>query len=122
MIFRNTKLIVADNSGAKKIRCIGLTHGSKKNYATIGQTIVVSVREAIPNSQIKKGDVVQAVIVRTRKPIRRRNGSYIKFDDNAAVIVNENGEPRGTRVFGPVARELREHEYTKIISMAPEVL
>ncbi len=122
MIFRNTKLIVADNSGAKKIRCIGLTHGSKKNYATIGQNIVVSVREAIPNSQIKKGDVVQAVIVRTRKPIRRRNGSYIKFDDNAAVIVNENGEPRGTRVFGPVARELREHEYTKIISMAPEVL
>jgi len=122
MIFRNTKLIVADNSGAKKIRCIGLTHGSKKNYATIGQTIVVSVREAIPNSQIKKGDVVQAVIVRTRKPIRRRNGSYIKFDDNAAVIVNEDGEPRGTRVFGPVARELREHEYTKIISMAPEVL
>ncbi len=122
MIFRNTKLIVADNSGAKKIRCIGLTHGSKKNYATIGQTIVVSVREAIPNSQIKKGDVVQAVIVRTRKPIHRRNGSYIKFDDNAAVIVNEDGEPRGTRVFGPVARELREHEYTKIISLAPEVL
>ncbi|MCD6124842.1 50S ribosomal protein L14 [bacterium] len=122
MILRNSYLNVADNSGAKMVRCIGFLHGTKKNYASVGQVIVVSVREAMPNSQFKKGDIALAVIVRTRKPIRRKNGSYIKFDDNAAVIIDKDGEPRGTRVFGPVARELREHEFTKIISLAPEVL
>lgn len=122
MILRNSYLNVADNSGAKMVRCIGFLHGAKKNYASVGQVIVVSVREAMPNSQLKKGDIALAVIVRTRKPIRRKNGSYIKFDDNAAVIIDKDGEPRGTRVFGPVARELREHEFTKIISLAPEVL
>jgi large subunit ribosomal protein L14 len=102
--------------------CIGMLHGAKTIYARVGDTIVVAVKEALPNSNIKKGEVAQAVIVRTKKAIRRKDGTYIHFDDNAAVIINPDGEPRGTRVFGPVARELREHEYTKIISLAPEVL
>ncbi len=122
MIYRSSILTVADNSGAKKICCIGMKHGSKRDYAQIADVITVSVKEAIPNSQLKKGEVVEAVIVRTKKAIRRKDGTYIRFDDNAAVIINSDGEPRGTRVFGPVARELREHEYTKIISLAPEVL
>ncbi len=122
MIQRNSILNVADNSGAKKVMCIGMLHGAKKNYASVGDIIVVSVKEAMPNSSIKKGEIAQAVIVRTKKAIRRKDGTYIRFDDNAAVLINKEGEPRGTRVFGPVARELREHEFTKIISLAPEVL
>jgi len=122
MIFRNSILNVADNSGAKKVACIGIFHGAKKYSAGIGDVISVTVKEAMPNSQVKKGEIAEAVIVRTRKPIRRKDGTYIRFDDNAAVLINKEGEPRGTRVFGPVARELREHEFTKIISLAPEVL
>lgn len=122
MIFRNSILVVADNSGAKKVKCIGIKYGAKRLYAKVGDVITVSVKEAIPNSSIKKGDILDAVIVRTRRPIRRKDGTYIRFDDNAAVIINKEGEPRGTRVFGPVARELREKEFTKIISLAPEVL
>lgn len=122
MIQRNSKLIVADNSGAKRVLCIGIMHGAKRNHAKVGDIIVVSVKEALPNSAIKKGDVVEAVIIRTKKAIRRRDGTYIRFDDNAAVLINDDGEPKGTRVFGPVARELREHHFTKIISLAPEVL
>ncbi|MCD6595862.1 50S ribosomal protein L14 [bacterium] len=122
MIFRNSILNVADNSGAKKIACIGIIHGAKRYYAGIGDIIVVSIKEAIPNSQVKKGDIAEAVIVRTKKPMRRNDGSYIRFDDNAAVLIDKDGEPKGTRVFGPVARELRTQEFTKIISLAPEVL
>ena len=122
MIQAQTKLRVADNSGAKVISCIKVLGGSKRRYATIGDIIVVTVKEAIPNSKVKKGDVVRAVIVRTAKEIRRTDGSYIKFDDNSAVLITPQKEPVGTRIFGPVARELRAKNFMKIISLAPEVL
>ncbi|MFA7326398.1 MAG: 50S ribosomal protein L14 [Ignavibacteriae bacterium HGW-Ignavibacteriae-4] len=122
MIQEETNLAVADNSGAKKIRCIRVLGGHGKKYARIGDIIVASVKSAIPNGGIKKGEVVKAVIVRTAKEQRRSDGSYIRFDDNAAVILNQKGDPKGTRIFGPVARELREKQYMKIISLAPEVL
>jgi len=122
MIREETNLIVADNSGAKKVRCFRVLGGHGKKYASVGDVIVVSVKSAIPNANVKKGTVQKAVVVRTAKEIRRKDGSYIRFDDNAAVILNEKGEPRGTRIFGPVARELREKNYMKIVSLAPEVL
>jgi len=122
MIQRESKLNIADNSGAKWVRCIGLIHGSKTKYANIGDVVIVAVKEALPGAQIKKGEVAKAVIVRSKKGLRRKDGSYIKFDDNAAVIIDDNGEPKGTRVFGPVARELREHDYMRIVSLAPEVI
>jgi large subunit ribosomal protein L14 len=113
---------VADNSGAKKVMCIKVLGGSKRRYASVGDIIKVSIREAIPNSKVKKGSVMNAVIVRTSKEVRRADGSYIRFDQNAAVLVNAAGEPVGTRIFGPVARELRAKKFMKIISLAPEVL
>ncbi len=122
MIQAETMLDVADNSGAKKLQCIKVLGGSKRRYASIGDVIVVSVKEAIPRTKVKKGDVKRAVIVRTKKEIRRADGSYIKFDQNSAVLINEQKEPLGTRIFGPVARELRNKQFTKIISLAPEVL
>jgi large subunit ribosomal protein L14 len=122
MIQMQTELEVADNSGAKLVMCIKVLGGSKKRYATIGEIIVVSIRETIANSKVKKGDVARAVIVRVRKESRRRDGSYIRFDTNAVVLVSAQGEPVGTRVFGPVARELRGRKFAKIISLAPEVL
>jgi large subunit ribosomal protein L14 len=122
MVQRSSRLNVADNSGAKRVMVIGMVHGSKDKTATIGDMVVVSVKEAIPGAAVKKGDVVKAVIVRTKKAIRRLDGSYIRFDDNAAVLVDDVGEPRGTRVFGPIARELRELNYMKIVSLAPEVI
>ena len=122
MIQERTILNVADNSGARKIRCFRLTNGLKRRYASIGDIIHASVQDAIPHANIKKGDVVKAVIVRVVKEIRRQDGTYIKFDDNAAVIINDEREPKGTRIFGPVARELRETNYLKIISLAPEVI
>ncbi len=122
MIQMQSILDVADNSGAKKLFCIKVLGGSKKKYASIGDIIVASVKEAIPNSKVKKGDVVKVVIVRTVKEIGRPDGSYIRFDDNSGVVINNQGEPVGTRIFGPVARELRAKKYMKIISLAPEVL
>ena len=122
MIQEYTRLNVADNSGAKSVMCIKLLGGSKKKYGAVGDIIVVSVKNAIPGGQVKKGDVSRAVIVRTSKEIRRDDGSYIRFEDNAAVLLDNQGEPRGTRIFGPVARELREKEFMKIVSLAPEVL
>jgi len=122
MIREESNLTVADNSGAKKIRCFRVLGGHGKKYAGVGDVIVCSVKSAIPNANVKKGTVQKAVIVRTAKEIRRKDGSYIRFDDNAAVILNDKGEPRGTRIFGPVARELREKNYMKIVSLAPEVL
>ena len=122
MIQQQTELEVADNSGAKRVMCIKVLGGSRRRYATVGDIIVVSVKEAIPNSKVKKGEVKKAVIVRTTKELRRTDGSTIRFDDNSAVLVNEQGEPVGTRIFGPVARELRGKKYAKIISLAPEVL
>lgn len=122
MIQLRTYLNVADNSGAKKIMCIQVLGGSKRKIASVGDVIVASVKEAIPNSNIEKGKVVKAVVVRTRKEIRRPDGSYVRFDDNAAVIIDANGEPKGTRIFGPVARELRAKKYMRIVSLAPEVL
>ncbi len=122
MIQAETNLVVADNSGAKKIRCIKVLGGSGRRYASVGDLIVVTVKAAIPNSTIKKGEVSRAVIVRTKKEVRRKDGSYIRFDENAAVLLNPQNEPRGTRIFGPVARELREKQYMKIVSLAPEVL
>ena len=122
MIQTETKLKVADNSGAKLLSCIKVLGGSKRRYASVGDIIVVAVKEAMPNSKVKKGDVVRAVIVRTAKEIRRPDGSYIKFDDNSAVLINQQREPVGTRIFGPVARELRAKNFMKIISLAPEVL
>ncbi len=113
---------VADNSGAKEVYCIKVLGGSRRRYAGIGDIIVVSIKEAIPNSKVKKGDVVKAVVVRTRKELRRPDGSFIRFDDNSAVLINQHREPIGTRIFGPVARELRAHKFMKIISLAPEVL
>jgi len=122
MIQAQTKLKVADNSGAKVLYCIKVLGGSRRRYASVGDVIVVSVKEALPNSKVKKGDVVRAVIVRTAKEIRRSDGSYIKFDDNSAVLITQQREPMGTRIFGPVARELRAKRFMKIISLAPEVL
>ena len=122
MIQVESTLQVADNSGAKKVACIKVIGGSHRRYATVGDTIMVSVKEAIPPSKVKKGDVMRAVIVRTSKEVRRSDGSYIKFDNNAAVLVSNTGELVGTRIFGPVARELRAANFMKIISLAPEVL
>lgn len=122
MIQQESYLTVADNSGAKQLRCIKVLGGSKRKYASLGDIIVCSVREALPKSKVKKGDVVKAVIVRTTKEVGREDGSYIKFDGNAAVVINNQKEPVGTRIFGPVARELRAKKFTKIVSLAPEVL
>jgi large subunit ribosomal protein L14 len=122
MIQMQTVLNVADNSGAKKVACIKVLGGSKRRFAGVGDVIVVSVKEAIPNSKVKKGDVMKAVIVRTAKETRRPDGSFLKFDDNSAVLINNQMEPVGTRIFGPVARELRAKQFMKIISLAPEVL
>jgi large subunit ribosomal protein L14 len=122
MVQEETNLVVADNSGAKKVRCIRVLGGHDRRYAGVGDLIVVSVKSAIPGAQVKKGEVSRAVIVRTRKETRRKDGSFIRFDENAAVLLNPQGEPRGTRIFGPVARELRDKNYMKIISLAPEVL
>ncbi len=122
MIQTQTVLSVADNSGARKVQCIKVLGGSKRKYASIGDIIVVSVKEAIPNAKVKKGDVTRAVVVRTVKPYRRPDGSHIRFDDNAAVIINEERLPRGTRIFGPVGGELRDKDFMRIVSLAPEVL
>ena len=122
MIQMTTVLDVADNSGAKKVFCIKVLGGSRRKYASVGDVIVVSIKEALPNSKVKKGDVARAVIVRTAKEVARPDGSYIRFDTNSAVLVNKENEPIGTRIFGPVARELRAKAFTKIISLAPEVL
>lgn len=122
MIQMQSLLDVADNSGAKRLMCVKVLGGSKRRYAGVGDIIVASVKEAMPNSKVKKGDVVKAVVVRTAKEIRRPDGSYIKFDTNSAVLVNNNQEPVGTRIFGPVARELRARKFMKIVSLAPEVL
>jgi len=122
MIQPQTILKVADNTGAKEIMCIRVLGGSFRRYGSVGDTVVACVRTATPGGVVKKGDVVKAVIVRTRKPARRVDGSYIRFDDNAAVIINDQKLPRGTRIFGPIARELRERDFMKIISLAPEVL
>jgi large subunit ribosomal protein L14 len=122
MIQTETRLRVADNSGAKLVSCIKVLGGSKRRYASVGDIIIVAVKEAMPNSKVKKGEVVRAVIVRTAKEIRRVDGSHIRFDDNSAVLISDQGEPIGTRIFGPVARELRAKKFMKIISLAPEVL
>lgn len=122
MIQQETVLQVGDNTGAKKVLCIKVLGGSTRRYATVGDIIVAAVKEATPNGVVKKGDVVKAVVVRTRKEIRRPDGSYIAFSENAAVIIDDNGNPRGTRIFGPVARELRDKNFMKIVSLAPEVL
>ena len=122
MIQMQTMLNVADNSGARKVQCIKVLGGSKRRYAGLGDVIICAVKEATPNCEVKKGDVVRCVIVRVKKEVRRKDGSYIKFDENAAVIVDKDGEPRGTRIFGPVARELRDRKYMKIVSLAPETL
>lgn len=122
MIQMQTMLKVADNSGARKVQCIKVIGGSKRRYAGLGDVIICSVKEAMPNGGVKKGDVVRCVVVRVKKEIRRKDGSYIKFDENAAVLINQDGTPRGTRIFGPVARELREKRYMKIVSLAPETL
>ena len=122
MIQPETKLVVADNSGAKEIKCIRVMGGSFRRSGNIGDVIVASVQTATPGGSVKKGDVVKAVIVRTKKGIRRTDGSHIRFDDNAAVIIDNQKQPRGTRIFGPIARELREKDYMKIISLAPEVI
>ncbi|MRR39022.1 50S ribosomal protein L14 [bacterium] len=122
MIQMRTILNAADNSGAKKVFCIGVLGGSRKRFATVGDVITVSVKEAIPNAKVKKGDVMKAVVVRTRKEVRRTDGTFLKFDDNSAVLINNQMEPVGTRIFGPVARELRAKQFMKIISLAPEVL
>lgn len=122
MIQQESRLSVADNSGAKEVLCIRVLGGTKRRYASIGDTIVVSVKDALAAGNVKKGAVSKAVIVRTKKEIRRQDGSYIRFDDNAVVLLNNAGEMRGTRIFGPVARELREKQFMKIVSLAPEVL
>lgn len=122
MIQMQSRLKVADNSGAKEVMCIKVLGGSKRRFAAVGDIIVVSIKEALPNAKVKKGDVAKAVIVRTIHKIRRNDGSYIRFDDNSAVLINNNKEPIGTRIFGPVARELRAAQFVKIVSLAPEVL
>ena len=122
MIQQQTRLKVADNTGARELMCIRCLGGSYRKYAKVGDVIVASVKSAAPGGMVKKGDVVKAVVVRTKKPTRRADGSYIRFDENAAVIIKEDGNPKGTRIFGPIARELREKNYMKILSLAPEVL
>ena len=122
MIQQETRLRVADNTGAKEVLCIKVLGGSRKKYAKLGDLIIVTVKKAIPGGVVKKGEVTKAVIVRTRKELRRKDGSYIRFDENAAVLINNQQEPKGTRVFGPVARELREKKFMKILSLAPEVI
>lgn len=122
MIQQQSYLKVADNTGAKEIMCIRVLGGSRRRYANIGDVIVASVKKAAPGGQVKKGDVVKAVVVRSAKGLRRNDGTYIRFDENAAVIIRDDKNPRGTRIFGPVARELRDKDYTKILSLAPEVL
>jgi len=122
MIQMQTVLNVADNSGAKKVFCVKVLGGSRRKYATVGDIIVVSVKEALPNTKVKKGDVMKAVVVRTVKEVRRPDGSYLKFDDNSAVLINNQLEPIGTRIFGPVARELRAKQFMRIVSLAPEVI
>ena len=122
MIQQESFLKVADNTGAKEIKCIRVLGGSKRKYASIGDVIVASVRKAAPGGQVKKGDVVKAVVVRTAKPVRRADGTYVRFDENAAVLIKDDRNPTGTRIFGPVARELRDREYMKILSLAPEVI
>ncbi len=122
MVQMQTMLVISDNSGARRAQCIKVLGGSRRRYATVGDIVVVAIKDALPNSAMKKGDVAKAVIVRTKKEVRRSDGSYIRFDQNAAVIVDDNKEPKGTRIFGPVARELREREFMKIVSLAPEVL
>jgi len=117
-----TQLLAADNSGAKRLQCIKVLGGTRRRYATLGDVIIVSVKEAIPNSKVKKGSVMRAVVVRTKKEVKRPDGSYIRFDDNSAVLINNANEPIGTRIFGPVARELRGKNFMKIISLAPEVV
>lgn len=122
MIQMQSRLSVADNSGAKQVQCIKVLGGSKRRYASVGDTIIVSVKEALPNSKVKKGEVKRAVIVRTAKELARPDGTYIRFNDNAAVLIDNNNQPVGTRIFGPVARELRARQFMKIVSLAPEVL
>jgi len=122
MIMQQTILTIADNSGARKAMCIRVLGGTKRRYGSVGDVIVMAVKDVLPGGQVKKGEVVKGVIVRTKKEIRRKDGSYIRFDQNAAVLVNDANEPRGTRIFGPVARELREKQFMRIISLAPEVL
>lgn len=122
MIQQQTMLTISDNSGAKRAMCIKVLGGTRRRYARVGDIVVVAVKDAIPNGAVKKGEMARAVIVRTRKEIRRKDGSYIRFDQNAAVLIDKQKEPRGTRIFGPVARELREKEFMKIISLAPEVI
>jgi len=122
MVQQESRLRVADNTGAKEVLVIRVLGGSARKYGSLGDVIVCSVKAATPNGTVKKGDVVKAVVVRTKKEVRRRDGSYIRFDENAAVIINKEGDPRGTRIFGPVARELREKQYMKIVSLAPEVI
>ncbi|HIB76842.1 MAG TPA: 50S ribosomal protein L14 [Flavobacteriales bacterium] len=122
MIQQESRMKVADNSGAREVLCIRVLGGTKRRYASIGDKVVVTVKSATPNGNVKKGTVAKAVVVRTRKEVRRQDGSYIRFDDNAVVLLNENGELRGTRIFGPVARELRDKDFMKIVSLAPEVL
>ena len=122
MIQQQTRLKVADNTGAKELMCIRCLGGSHRKFSGVGDVIIASVKSAIPNGVVKKGDVVKAVIVRTKKPIRRADGSYVRFDENAAVIIRDDGNPKGTRIFGPIARELRDKDYMKILSLAPEVL
>jgi len=122
MIQQESRLLVADNSGAKEVLCIRVLGGTKRRYASVGDKIVVTIKNALPSGNVKKGQVSQAVIVRTKKEVRRADGSYIRFDDNAVVLLNPSDEPRGTRIFGPVARELRDKDYMRIISLAPEVL
>jgi large subunit ribosomal protein L14 len=122
MIQAHTSLKAADNTGARELLCIGVPGGSGRKFASVGDVVVATVRKAIPGASLRKGDVVRAVVVRVRQPYRRSDGSYIRFDENAAVVLNDQNNPRGTRIFGPVARELRERSFTKIISLAPEVL
>ena len=122
MIQQETRVRIADNSGAKEALCIRVLGGSKRRYARIGDIIVVTIKDALPNSTVKKGEVTKAVVVRTAKEQRRKDGSYIRFDDNAAVLINEQGEPTATRIFGPVGRELRDKRFMKIVSLAPEVV
>ena len=122
MIQMQSRLGVADNSGARQVQCIKVVGGSKRRYASVGDTIIVSVKEALPNSKVRTGEVQRAVVVRTRKELSREDGTYIRFDDNAAVLIDDNDQPLGTRIFGPVARELRARKYMRIISLAPEVL
>ena len=122
MIQAETYMTIADNSGARKVQCIKVPGGSKRRYASLGDVVICAVKEATPHAHIKKGDVVKCVIVRVKKEVRRKDGSYIKFDQNAAVVIDNNGSPKGTRIFGPVARELRDKRYMKIVSLAPETL